>query len=170
MVTSDRDTIKGQIKYEMEANVVSMVIDGKIKTFSSHKVFYFEINDAVLTTFRQFYSIPHKVNFSYKIPVFFELLYEGPLSLLAREALVQQTHNAGSPYWGSSTYQRTVVQYSFFFLDTKGEITRFSGRKRDLLEIMIKKQSEVKKFIKENKLSTDSVRDLIRIVAFYNSI
>lgn len=154
----------------MEANIVTLITRGKTKTFSSHKIFYFEINDAVLNTYRQFYSIPSKVNYDYKIPILFELLYEGPLSLLTRESIVQQVQSSGSPYWGGSSYPRTVVEYSFFFLDTKGEIRFFSGKKKDLFIIMAKKQSDVKRYMKDNRLESDSVRDLIRITAFYNSI
>lgn len=154
----------------METNIVSMLIGTKIRTFSSHKIYYFEINDEILNTFRQFYSVPSKVNYDYKIPILFELLYEGPLSLLTRESIVQQTQASNSPYWGGTNYQRTIVQYSFYFLDTKGEITYYNGKKKELLLIMRKKQTDVKKFMKDNKLDSDDVRDLIRITAFYNSI
>jgi len=170
MVTSDRDTISGKLKYDMETNIVSLVVGPKVHTFSSHKIFYFEINDQILNTYRQFYSIPSKVNFDYKIPILFELLYEGPLSLLTREAIIQQAQSANSPYWGGSNYSRTVVEYSFYFLDTKGEITYFTGRKKDLLLIMRKKQADIKKYMKDNHLDSDDVRDLIRITAFFNSI
>ncbi|MEP1096447.1 MAG: hypothetical protein ABJG78_15125 [Cyclobacteriaceae bacterium] len=170
LVTSDRDTVRGKLKYDMETNIVSLVVGSKIRSFSSHKIFYFEINDQILNTYRQFYSIPSKVNFDYKIPILFELLYEGPLSLLTRESIIQQAQSANSPYWGGSNYPRSVVEYSFYFLDTKGEITYFTGRKKDLLLIMRKKQADIKKYMKDNRLDSDDVRDLIRITAFFNSI
>lgn len=170
LVSSEGDTVKGKLQYDMETNIVTLLIRGKTKTFSSHKIFYFEINDAILNTYRQFYSIPSKVNYDYKIPILFELLYEGPLSLLTRESIVQQSQSSNSPYWGGSNYPRTVVEYSFFFLDTKGEITYFTGKKKDLLEIMLKKQTHIKRYMKDNRLESDDVRDLIRITAFYNSI
>ncbi len=170
LVTNDRDTVRGKLKYDMETNIVTLAVGQKLRSFSSHKIFYFEINDEILNTYRQFYSIPHKVNYDYKIPILFELLYEGPLSLLTRESIVQQAQASNSPYWGGANYPRTVVQYSFFFLNTKGEITFFSGRKKDLLLIMRKKQNDVKKYMKDNRLDSDDVRDLIRITAFYNSI
>lgn len=170
LITSAGDTLKGKIKYDMEANIVSLVKKGKIQTFSSHKVYYFEINDEILNTFRQFYSVPSKVNYGYKIPILFELLYEGPLSLLTREAIVQQTQTTGSSYWGGGSFQRTIVEYTFYFLDTKGEITYFTGKRKDLLVIMGKKQSQVRKFMKDNNLDPDDVRDLIKLTAFYNSI
>jgi hypothetical protein len=77
MVTTDRDTIKGDLKYDLDANILTVINRGKTKSFSSHKVFYFEIFDQILNNYRQFYSIPYTVNIDYKIPVFFELVYEG---------------------------------------------------------------------------------------------
>ena len=170
LVTSSRDTIKGDLKYDLEANILTVVHRGKTSSFSSHKVFYFEIFDSILNNYRQFYSIPYNVNYDYKIPVFFELVYEGKLSLMTRERIVSQTVNTTSAYWGGGTGTQLVIKYSFYFLDNKGVISFFTGKKRDLFTIMVKKQSDLKQFIKDNKLDTDEVADLVRITAFYNSI
>lgn len=170
LVTSDKDTVKGSLKYDLETNVLLLIVNGKTQSYSSHKVFYFEIFDSILNNYRQFYSVPYTVSYQYKIPIFFELVYEGKLSLLQREAIVQQTANNGSAYWGGGSIQRTVVVYDYYFLDSNGKIQFYSGRKKDLYVILSKKLSDIKKFIKENKLDIDDPRDLIRITAFYNSI
>lgn len=170
LVTTEDDTLRGLIKYDMEANIVQLIVDNAVvKTFSSHKTFYFEIFDKVVENYRQFYSIPYQVNYNYTIPIFFEVLYEGPLSLLAREAIVQETVPNSSAYW-SGSYTREMVSYSFYFLDKDGNIKLFSGKKADLYAIMSRKLNDVKNFVKKNKLKIDEVRDLIRITAFYNSI
>jgi hypothetical protein len=170
IVTAQQDTLKGSIKYDLEANMLSVLIDDKIKSYSSQKVFYFEIYDRVVKTYRQFYSVPYKVNYDYKIPIFFELIYEGKLSLLSREAIVQQTVTSSSPYWVASPTTQYVIEYSYYFLKSDGEITYFSGKKKDLFYIFPKKYPDLKKFIKDNKLDVDERPDLVRIVAFYNSI
>lgn len=170
MVTTDKDTIKGDLKYDLDANILTVINKGRTKSFSSHKVFYFEIFDKILNNYRQFYSIPYTVNVGYKIPVFFELVYEGKLSLLTREHIVSQTVNNTSAYWGGGTTSRLVIKYSYYFMDSEGQITFFNGKKKELLTFMAKKQSDIKKFIKENKLDTDEMADLVRITAFYNSI
>ena len=170
VVTTEKDTLRGDLKYDMDTNILTLVGKGKTKSFSSHKIFYFEIFDQLLNNYRQFYSIPFNVNYDYKIPVFFELVYEGKLSLMSREHLVSQTVNTTSAYWGGGNVTQLVVQYSFYFMDDKGKITYYSGRKKDLLAFMAKKQSDIKKFIKENRLDTDEMADLVRIIAFYNSI
>lgn len=170
MVTTEKDTIKGDMKYDLDANILTVIYKGTTKSFSSHKVFYFEIFDSILNNYRQFYSIPYTVNYDYKIPVFFELVYEGKLSLMAREHIVSQTVNTSSAYWGGGNGTRLIIEYSYFFMNNEGEINFFNGRKKELLTLMKKKQSDIKKFIKENKLDTDEMADLVRITAFYNSI
>ena len=170
MITTDKDTIKGDLKYDLDANYLTVIHQGKTKSFSSHKVFYFEIFDQLLNNYRQFYSILHTVNIDYKIPIFFELVYEGKLSLMAREHIVSQTVNSSSAYWGGGNNIRLVIKYTFYFLDDKGNITYYSGRKKDLLSYMSKKQSDIKKFIKDNRLDTNQMADLVRITAFFNSI
>ncbi|HCX22416.1 MAG: hypothetical protein CMB80_30370 [Flammeovirgaceae bacterium] len=169
LVTSDQDTLSGLVKYDMESNIVQVIHNQVVKTFSSHKLFYVEIYDKVVSSYRQFYSIPYNVNYNYKIPILFEVLYEGPLSLLSREAIVQETTNSGSAYWGSP-YVRNVMAYTFYFLDKEGNIDMFTGKKADLITIMSKHGREIKEYVKENKLKPDEVRDLIRITAFYNSL
>ncbi|MEQ8471840.1 MAG: hypothetical protein RIC35_11670 [Marinoscillum sp.] len=169
LVTTDSDTLRGLVKYDMESNIVQVIQNQVVKTYSSHKVFYFEIYDKIVNSYRQFYSIPYNVNYNYKIPIIFEVLYEGPLSLMARESIVQENVSNNSAYWGGS-YLVDVVNYTYFFLDKEGNMDMFNGKKGDLLEIMSRHGRDVKDFIKQNHLKTDEVRDLIRITAFYNSI
>lgn len=170
LVTSAKDTLKGDLKYDLEANILTVVAAGRTMSFSSHKIFYFEIFDKIMNNYRQFYSIPYNVNFGYKIPVFFEVVYEGKLSLLRREQIVIRSVNTSSAYWGGGSVRQSVIEYSYFFLDEKGKITFFSGKKKDLYRFMSKKQNEVRQFIKKNRLETDRSSDLVRITAFYNSI
>lgn len=168
IVTTAKDTIKGSVKYDMEANTLSVLAGGKLKSFSSNNIFYFEIFDEILNNYRQFYSLPYNVSYGYKIPVLFELIFEGELSLMLREAIVQKQVNSGN-YWGAGVLQ-TVIEHSYYFVDKDGDIKYFSGKKRDIYAIMNKKQNDIKKYIKDNRLDTGDIRDLIRLTSFYNSV
>ncbi len=170
LVTANGDTLRGKIKYDLENNAIQLANNEIIRGYSSFKVFYVEIFDEVLQNYRQFYSIPYKLRSNYEVPVLFEVLYEGGLSLLAREKIVQESATSGNPFWYQGRYMQNAVDYDFFFLTKKGTITYFDGSKNSLLEILVKKRTQVKEFIKTNKLKTDEVEDLIRIISFYNSI
>jgi len=168
LVTNDRDTIRGALKYDMQGNIVNIVEQGRLKTFSSQKIFYFEIFDISVDNYRQFYSLPYKVSIGYKIPILFELQYEGPFSLMTREAIIQESVSNTSVYYGPYTRYRLV--YSYYFVNKEGEMTFFGGRKKELYDIMKDKSKYLKEYIKEYKLQVDEIQDLIRITAFYNSI
>jgi len=170
LITSDGDSIRGLLKYDMEANVVQLIKDKVVQTYSSHKVFHFQIYDQILDSYRQFYSIPYQMSNNYEVPIIFELLYEGSLSLLSREAIVQETVNNATSYWGGGGYVRRAIRYTYFFVDKNGRKSMYSGKKADLLATMSRHQSEIKKFIKENRLDVQEIRDIIRITAFYNSL
>ena len=45
LVTTSKDTLKGNLKYDLEANIVTIFSKGKTHSFSSQKTFFFEIFD-----------------------------------------------------------------------------------------------------------------------------
>ena len=169
VVTTDQDTISGEIKYDFPTNMVTLVKNEAVIAFSSHKLIYFEIYDEDYKSYREFYTIPYKNTSNYVTPILFELQYESVLSLLSREKIVMETSSMGYGY-GLPIVSQPSVRYDFFFLTKVGEITQFSGSKKDLLRILAKKKNELQTFIKRNRLKTDELRDLVRIIAFYNSI
>lgn len=171
LVTVEQDTLTGQINYDMETNMVQIASGKSVKAYSAYKAFYFEIFDNVYHSYRQFYTIPYNLKGNYETPVIFELLYEGGVSLLAREKVVQETVTSSNPFWSAGPRMvQNSVDYNFFFLDKKGNITYFGGSKNDLLQIMQSKRDKVKDFIRSNRLQTNELKDLIRITSFYNSI
>ena len=175
VVTIDHDTLNGTIKYDLETNMVQINVQNQIRAFSSYKVFYFELFDEVYKNYRQFYTIPYKLKANYSAPVIFELLYEGGLSLLSREKIVQVSPTSNPIYYSSRgmyspSFTQTLVEYDYYFLDKKGLIMYFDGSRNDLLRIMSKKKEEVKSFMQKNRLKPSDMKDLIRIASFYNSI
>lgn len=171
LVTDKNDTIQGDIKYDMDANAVQVLIDDtKIKTFSSKDILFFEIYDSILKSYRQFYCIPFAVRTNYKVPIIFEVLYEGPMSLLAREKIVMTTDPYSNSYFGSPSVSRESLAFKYYFVNTKGKMTLYNGKKAHLYEILYENTDKVKTYIKTNKLKIGEMRDLVRITAFYNSL
>ena len=169
VVTTNQDTISGEIKYDFSSNMITLIKNESVIAFSSHKLIYFEIYDESYKSYREFYAIPHRNSSNYLTPILFELQFEGVLSLLSREKIVIETSSVGYGY-GVPVISQPTVRYDFYFLTKGGKLTQFSGSKRDLLIILAKKKNEIQSFIKGNRLKTDDLRDLVRIIAFYNSI
>jgi hypothetical protein len=168
IVLESGDTLKGQLKYDLQQDLVQFNIPNKVaEAYSARKVIYFEIFDQTVRRYRPFFSLPYSTNTDYKAPVFFELLEEGKMTLLSREAL--EYRNYSNPYFIGS-YTRLVLVNYYFFLKENGNIEPFTGKKSDLLQMMKKDQEKVEKFIKANKLKYDEKYDLVKIIDYYNSL
>lgn len=164
------DTLEGDIKYDLDNDIIQINTSKKLLTYSARKLFYFQIFDVTVDTYRQFYVLPYKINYNYEAPLIFEVVFEGKLTLLARESIVNQTTNYNSYYWAGGSYTRQALVYEFYFLDQKGNITYFTKKKKDLIDVMNKRGQQIKAFIKKNNLKVDEKRDLARIMAYYNAL
>lgn len=168
LVLDTGDTLKGKIKYDLKQDLIQYNVPNmRTDAFSARKVLSFEIFDATVHRYRQFFALPYTNQSQYRTPVFFELLTEGKLTLLAREAIEFRTYS--SPYYLGS-YSREILVYHFYFLDDEGNIEEFKGSKTDLLSMMGKKSGDVEKYMKTNRLKIDEKNDFARIIAYYNSI
>ena len=168
IILLEGDTLKGNIKYDLQQDLVQYgIADQRTTAFSARKVLFFEIFDTSVRKYRQFFALPFTTTAGYRAPVFFELLEEGKMTLLSRESVEYRTYS--SPYYMGS-YSRLVLVYKYYFLDEKGNISEFTGNKNDLLNLMNNKSDEVEKYIKANKLRYDDKYDFAKIVAYYNSL
>lgn len=172
---------EGKIKYDMENNIVR-VQNNIVETFSSASISHFEIFDEYYGGLRVFYSLPYAINSDYKTPIFFELLTEGEnITLLCREYITVDNRGMNAmgmrgmymnPMWGPPMMGRGFnrLAFEYYFL-TEQEIQKYSQKKSELLnEIMDDKSSEVKLFMRKNRLSHDKRGDLLRITAYYNQL
>jgi hypothetical protein len=167
IVLTQGDTLKGMIKYDLQQDLVQYSwAQDKVEAFTARKVLFFEIFDNTVHKYRQFYALPYAATGNYKTPVFFELLEEGKLTLLAREALEYRTYN--SMYY-LGTYSRLVLINKYYFLEENGDINEFRGNRSDLLDRMGKHSRDVEKYMKANRLKQDDKYDFARIVSYYNS-
>jgi hypothetical protein len=162
------DTLRGLVKYDLNHDLVQFANgDKSADAFTSRKVLFFEIFDATVKRYRRFYTLPYETTGAYKAPIFFELLAEGKLTLLAREFLEYKT--VSSPYYMGS-YSRVVLSHKYFLLKENGGIVEFDGTKNDLLHEMHDRNKEVEKLIKKEHLRFGEKEDMVRIVSYYNSL
>ena len=170
LVLLSGDVLRGKIKYNLDNDAVQINVNSRINTYSARKILYFEIFDETVDRYRQFYALPYRIRPNYKVPLLFEVLYENTLTLLCREAIVQENIPQFNYYYGSRYSTRLRLVYEYYFLDKDGEIIKYTQKKEDLYAIFTKNQSELEKYIKKNSLRYDRQRDLVRITAYYNSL
>ncbi len=165
------EELSGKIKYNLEGDLIQVLNNNLISTFSSRKIVYFEIYDETVNRYREFYALPYQVNPNYNVPRLFEVLYENTITLLCRETLVQETVPQYSYYYSSSRYYtRLKLEYEYYFLDGNGEIALYTQKKDELYDILTRDKNKLEEFIKKNNLRYDRQRDLVRITAYYNSL
>ena len=162
------DTLKGLVKYDLEKDLVQFAHGERSSdAFTARKVTTFEIFDASAKRYRRFYTLPYAAAGAYKAPIFFELLAEGKMTLLAREFL--ESKSISSPYYMGS-YQRVILSHKYFLLNEDGTIEQFDGSKNDFLDRMGKKSKDVEKYIREEHLRFGEKDDMTQIVNYYNSL
>ena len=163
------DTLKGAIKYDLNRDIIQLNDARTIEAYTARKVLYFNIFDETINNYRQFYALPYNVTPDYKTPIFFEVLLEGVLTLLAREFITIQTTSYG-PTAMSGSFSRRVLAYKYYFLNDLGNIVEYKKSKKELLDYMRHYDNEIKDFVKRNRLKYDEKQDLIYIVEYYNSL
>ena len=168
LVLESGDTLKGKIKYDIQTDIIQFDQKGVLQSFTGRKIVFYEIFDVTSSRYRQFYSIPYSPSGGYKTPVFFELLAEGKITLLAREALENKVYSSG--YYAYGPISRVVLVNKYFTLNDKGVVEPFSGSKKDVLSLTDNRSDEVKRYIKANRLSLDNKYDLARAFEYYNSL
>ena len=116
----------------------------------------------------------YEINYNYSIPTLFEVLIEGKLTLLIKEKIVSETVPRYFPsyYWYGRTYyeQYNKLEYDFFFMNLDGSISEFNGKKNNLFEFMSDSIDEVKEYYIKNNLKIKKMKDLVKVVAYYNSL
>jgi hypothetical protein len=165
IVLTSGDTLKGMLKYDLKQDLVQYTTsDRSPDAFSSRKVLFFEIFDSSVSRYRRFFALPYMTSPGYKTPIFFELLEEGKMTLLAREFL--EYRNSSSMY--GATF--LVLSHKYFLLKDNGTIEQFEGTRNDLLDMMGKHSDKVEKFIRSNRLNIEYKEDFARAVDYYNSL
>lgn len=177
LVTTSGDTIKGELKYDLQNDAVQINTGRTLQTYSARKIHYFEIFDETIDSHRHFYALPYEVQANYEVPLIFEVLYEGELSLLCREEIVTESIPAYNTYpyayyGGNPNFNQTRarLKYQYYFVDKQSGIMKYNLKKRELYSFFKKHQQQVKKYIKKNNLKHDRMRDLVRLTAYYNAL
>ena len=173
LVLASEEVYEGLLKYDLVRGTVQVEIEEgeRFLTFGAQSIFYFKIFDVTVEANREFYVLPYGLVTSYKAPVIFEVLVEGNISLLCRERVSSKNVTAANPYlYSTPTYQKDVLVYDYFFLDREGNITPYNLKKKELMQVVSKRQSQVADYIKQNRLKFDRRNDIIRILAFYNAL
>jgi len=151
-------------QYDLAKDSIQVLVSQTIQPYSARKIPYFEIFDSREKRQRQFYSMPFTTPKEYRSQIFFELLVEGKMTVLCREARAYRPDpkNFNLPY--------PVSLYHYFLLQEDGEVVDVKDTKSIWFDLMSSHEEEIRKYAKENKLDYKKKYDLASIVEYYNSL
>jgi len=167
VVLDSGDTLQGLVKYDPH-DLLQVKHQNQLESFSPKKVTAFEIFDQSCKQKRIFYSLPYALGGDYKSPVFFEVMSQGRITLLAREAISVTT--ISTAHIGYPPRRRRVVEIKYFLLKENGEIEPFHATRDSWLELTSSKMAQVQIFVTTHKLDLDEKYDIKRIIDYYNSL
>lgn len=162
---------KGAIFFSLKNNQIQVKVDGKLLSFSSAKVEYFEFYDEEYEYQRLFYSLPYTTGENYQSLIFFELLVTGNLhTMLCREDLVREFTNvdAFGYYFYGSPRLVYVLRHEYFLLNAEtGIVELFEPNNRKQFEEQTAPNTEVVYiFMRDNRLVPQRHWDLVKIFKF----
>ncbi|MFY0594279.1 hypothetical protein [Roseivirga sp.] len=177
----DGNRLNGNIKYDLAADLIQVIVDQKTLTYSASQIRQFDIFQADIELKRVFFSIPFVTETGYRRPKLFEVLLDARTSLVAREFIALSTRTIDNPYyrWGTRRFspiggrsvQVRYLDYKFYIVDSSnGRMDLLGSSKKDVINAFNKNQNEIRKYIKSKKLKVDQVEDIIEIVRYYNQL
>lgn len=181
---NDGQRKEGYIKYDLDANSVQYQWENKVESYYANQFYTFAILVEEENQYRVFYVLPYEGDNNYKRPTIFELIREGNTSLLAREYIATRNDSPSSNFYrggfgrGVSPYNppydpsftTRYLAFKLFLADEKGRIKPLSSRKKEVIATFGEHQKELKKFIKKERIKTDQVMDMAKLVNYFNEL
>lgn len=180
---NDGTVLTGRIKYDLDADVILLVENenSKVATISANQFRSFFINSASGKGLRKFYSVPVVNQTGYKRPMIFELIQEGGKSLVAREYIATRTRTSSrssfrrsihDPFYDpfNTTYAYRYLAYNLWLIDENAELSQVGNTRNEVLRAFEDHQTELRKYIKREKLRMDRLEDLTKLVVYYNEL
>jgi hypothetical protein len=194
LTLDNKEIITGFIQYDHKSDIVKVKTRDNIKSFTAKQCLIMEFFDDRRNQKREFYSLPFGIKeSSYEVPIFFEVIIFGErLTLLARQStgvITERAMPAPGMMYGmyppmGSIFTREVEFEAFYILKGNGKIKKLteesylpfnnskfkSINKKLFNEAVRERDSEVRSFIKKNKLSIAKRNELIQIIDYYNTL
>ncbi len=181
------DSISGKITYHRSEDMIRVnKPDGSVVAYSPIAVRGFEAVDNDGRYRRVFVTQRWNLGNDYSdflAPAFFEQIVIGNYGLLKRETMTRRDVSRDAmyrggyyPYGGYGRYPMGGPMYvdqrldNFFILMPSGKVKELRNVKKDLEVIYGKKNSQMKQYVKQNKLKYTSLPDLAKIVSYLGAI
>jgi hypothetical protein len=185
VILATGDTLFGAVVYHQNEEIIRLVLqDGTNQAFTPVGVRSFTVTDNQGHYQKVFRSFPwNRGNdySDYQVPAFFEVLQEGPYTLVKREVVTVRNQSMGPMYAGYGRYydpygnypgyrSQVVILDALYLYTPNHKIQALRNPKRDLEDLFGKKSEDLKHFVKSRNLSYSDTGDVIKIIRYFNSL
>jgi hypothetical protein len=187
VILATGDTLYGSVVYHQTEEVIRLVRqDGTNQAFTPVGVRSFTVTDdqsQYQKVFRSYFWNRGNDYSDYQVPAFFQVLQEGPYTLVKREVISFRNQNLSPMYAGYSRYydpyggsnypgyrSQAVILDMLFLYSPQQKIQALRKPRRDLEDLYGNKSGAMKKFIKTYNLSYNDTGDVMKMIWYFNSL
>lgn len=180
---NDGSTLSGMIKYDLDADVIFLQTrqSPTFLTYNVNQFRSFSIVPFQAERTRTFYTLPYRNPSGYRRPKIFEAIYEDKISLVGREYIVVKSRPISSGFYRRSVfdpfydpngrlYTIRYLAYNLYLVNQDGEVILLGKTRNDVLGAFKDHRSELKKYMKKEKLRMDKLDDIAKLVKYYNEL
>jgi hypothetical protein len=187
VILATGDTLYGSVVYHQSEEIIRLIRqDGTNQAFTPVGVRSFAVSDNRGQTQKVFrsYRWNRGNDYSdYQVPTFFEVLQEGPYTLVKREVVTVRNQSMSPMYAGYGRYydpygggyypgsrSQLIILDVLYLYTPNNKILALRNPRRDLEDLFGKKAHEMKQFIKSQNLSYGDTQDVMRMIRHFNSL
>lgn len=168
------DIIQGEISYDFQYDNVRIREDrnGAFTVYSPFQVDKFSFMDTTYKVPRDFYSIPYQREKNFIAYHFFEVLIEGPVTLLSQEFVVERVGNVYRAVGlkRHPSYADAMLKDRFFIMNDRG-FFMLNDPERDLHRFLDSSIIQGMAFYKKNKFMNLNTRPaMMAFITHYNQL
>lgn len=152
------------IKYDLKYHRMEINSGADIKVLNWEKIskFYF-IENQVEYRNVEYYNVPDDLG------GFFKVIATGDISLLQHTEIKIIPANY-VPETDTGRRSDKIVKDDTYYLSKDKNVFKISGRKNKDLEFFTEKNSRIKEFVQDEKISFKDENDLVKLISFYNTL
>lgn len=155
---------QGQLRYQLQENIVQFKSDDLVRSFNALQVEYFQFYDEAQDSVRHFYALEYDQQMQ-----FFELLLNGALTLLNRQELTVR-YVSGFGRFGTAMQTLSEVSNNFFLLSPKNGVQQLPTSRRAFVDELPQHRNQLDDFMQRNRIRLRQTADILHTLRFYNQL
>ncbi len=168
VVLEDEQVVSGEINYDLKFNAVQVRQGKTVRTYTAEQIAQFDLYDQVKHRDRRYVAIDHPMKEGYRRKTFFEVLSNGPLTMLRKTKYVRRprvTEDFRAPH----IYLNAVCRHDYFLFN-EGQIVEVDDFEEQVLPLMSRHEEPIDDYIKAGKLKLRKIHEQMRLVYLYNQL